>query len=152
MSRGTRRPSEVFKAVLREAQEEVIGASRKAAVFQHRGVRGDERAAAIAKFFRERLPDAFGVCKGEAIDYLDNRSGQLDITVYYKQSSVPVSKQEENMLIPCEGLYCAIEVKSVLSQDELEKAFLGAARLHGLMPFKGEFVSSRRAGKGSRTG
>ena len=86
MSRGTRRPSEVFKAVLREAQEEVIGASRKAAVFQHRGVRGDERAAAIAKFLRERLPDAFGVCKGEAIDYLDNRSGQLDIMVYHKQS------------------------------------------------------------------
>ena len=152
MSRGTRRPSEVFKDVLREAQQEVIGASRKAAAFQHRGVRGDERTAALAKFFRERLPDTFGVCKGEAIDYRDNRSGQLDLIVYHKQGCVPVSKQEENMLIPCEGLYCAIEVKSILNQNELEKAFLGAARLRELQPFKGHFVSSRRAGRAAKEG
>lgn len=100
VARGTRRPSEVLKAVLRNAQEMVIGESRRAAAFQHKGIRGDERSAALATFLRERLPDAFGVCKGEAIDYRDQRSGQLDLIIYHKQSCVAVSKQVEKHVDP----------------------------------------------------
>ncbi len=152
MSRGSRTPSEMFKLVLREAQNEVIAASRKATAFMHKGIRGDERAAALASFLRNRLSDAFGTCKGEAIDYRDNRSTQLDLIVYHRQSCAPVSKLEENILIPCEGLYAAIEVKSMLTKDELEAAFTAAKRLRTLRPFKGHFVSSRSDGSPAAAG
>jgi hypothetical protein len=52
--------------------------SAEAADFEHNGIRGDEHAASLARFFRERLPDKFGVEKGEAIDYRDTRTGQVD--------------------------------------------------------------------------
>jgi hypothetical protein len=138
--------------VLKEAQSDVVGASRKAAVFSQNVIRGDERAGALTKFLKDRLPDAFATCKGEAIDYRDHRSTQLDLMVYHKQSCVPVSKQEENMLVPCEGLYSAIEVKSILTKDELEAAFFAAKRLRTLRPFKGKFVSSRPGGKAAEKG
>jgi len=147
MARGTKRPSEVFKAVLKEAQREILTASRKAASFGHKGIRGDERAGALANFFSERLSTAFGVSKGEAIDFHDHRSSQLDLIVYHKHSCAPVSVQRENLIVPCEGLYCVIEVKTILNQTELVKAYRAAAKLRDLHPFKGRFVSSRNEGK-----
>ena len=152
MTRGSKKPSEVFRSVLLEAQTDIISAGRKAATFEHKGIRGDERAAALSKFLKERLPDAFATCKGEAIDYLDHRSTQLDLMVYHQQSCVPVSKQEENILIPCEGLYSAIEVKSILTKAELEVAFAAAKRLRTLRPFKGHFISSRADGRPAEDG
>lgn len=82
MSRGTRRPSEVFKSVLRVAEEDLLLSSRRAGQFVQKGILGDERAAALAKFFRERLPSSFAVSKGEVIDFRDNRTGQLDIVIF----------------------------------------------------------------------
>ena len=98
------------------------------------------------------MPNAFGVCKGEAIDYHDNRSGQLDLMLYHRQSCAPVSKQAENVLLPCEGIYSVIEVKTTLTQDELDKAYVSAAKLRKLRPFKEKFVSSRTDGKGVAEG
>src|SRR5271163_42595 len=111
MPRGTRNPSEVFRSVLEAARQQVLLHSSKAAAFKHKGIRGDERAASIAQFFRERLPDRFGAGKGEVIDYQDRRTGQLDLVIYDRASCAPVSVQNENLLLPCEALYCVIEAK-----------------------------------------
>jgi hypothetical protein len=117
MPRGARQPSDVFRTVLQAAKQEVLLGSSKAAAFVHKGIRGDERAASLGQFLRERLPERFGVGKGEVIDYLDHRSGQLDLVVYDRSSSSPISAQNENRLLPCEALYIAIEVKTTVTQN-----------------------------------
>jgi hypothetical protein len=136
----------VFRAVLQAAKEEVLLGSSKATAFDHKGIRGDERAASLAQFLRQRLPERFGVGKGEVLDYLDHRTGQLDLVVYDKSSSAPISAQNENLLLPCEALYIAIEVKSIVTQAELDKALKAAARLRELRPFKAHFVAPRKDG------
>lgn len=146
MPRGTRRPSDVFRAVLRDAKQEVLLGSSKAAAFDHKGIRGDERAASLAQFLRQRLPDRFGVGKGEVLDYLDHRTGQLDLVVYDRSSSAPISAQNENLLLPCEALYIAIEVKSIVTQEDLNTSLRAAAKLRELRPFKARFVPPRRDG------
>lgn len=151
MARGTRHASEVFKAVLTDANAEIVLAGKKAGhAFTHKGIRGDERAAALHQFFSDKLPAAFGVTKGEAIDYRDRKSGQLDLIIYEKADASPIEKGKENLLLPCESLYAVVEVKSILSREEAGKALEAAAKIRSLRPFKKEFVAARKEGAAVR--
>jgi len=137
---------------LADARSEVLLGGSKAGAFQHRGVRGDERAGALAKFLRERLPSRFAVGKGEVIDYRDYRTGQLDIIVYDNSTCAPISVQSENVLLPCEALYVVVEVKSTLTKAELEKSYAAANRIRQLRPFKSRFIGPRRDGEAADDG
>lgn len=147
MSRGSRRPSEIFKSVLADANAEIVLAGQKAGhAFTHKGIRGDERAAALHQFLIDKLPAAFGVAKGEAVDYRDQKSGQLDLIIYEKSDAAPIEKGKENLLLPCESLYAVVEVKSILNREESGKALEAGAKIRALRPFKKQFVAARKDG------
>ena len=146
MPRGTRTSSEIFRAVLRDAEKEIALASQQASSFKQTGIRGDERAAALMRFLRQHLPAAYGVGKGEAMDYRDRKSGQLDVIIYDKSGSAPVYGGAENVLVPCEALFAVIEVKTTLSQNELNKSYKAANVVRSLRPFKEKFVGPRTGG------
>lgn len=146
MPRGARDPSAVFRAVLDEAANKLALSSREAATFEHRGIKGDERAAALADFLRHHLPGTFDVKKGEAIDFSDARTGQLDLVVFDRGGSSPILVGNENLLLPCESLYVVIEVKTTLTQEELNGAYRSAAKVRSLRPFKSRFVGPRPDG------
>ena len=152
MPRGTRSSSRVFKSVLSRVEKELAISSEKARDFQHNGIRGDERAASLMRFLRSHLPITMDIAKGEAIDYQDNRSGQLDLIIYDKSASAPIASGEENVLVPAEALYAVIEVKSVLSKDELETCVTAAKRIRNLRPFKQHFIGPRRDGAAAEDG
>ncbi len=152
MKRPIRKPSAIFSTVIAQAREEVVLDAKKAGQFEHSGIRGDERAGGLKQFLSSHLPAAFGIAKGEAIDYGDRRTGQLDLFIFDKVGSSPLSVQSENVLIPCESLYVVIEVKSVLSQKELDTCYEAASKVRALRPFKKEFISSRTGGIGAEDG
>lgn len=108
MPRGANTPSEIFRSVMEKAKQRLLLESAEAADFRHKGIRGDERAASLADFFRERLPRNLGVAKGEAIDYQDTRTGQLDFVIYDQARCAAIRAGKENLLLPCEALYCAL--------------------------------------------
>jgi hypothetical protein len=89
----------------------------------------------------------FGVGSGEALDYRDNRTGELDVFIYDKSTAAPIQTSNESLLVPAEVLYAVIEVKSVLTQDELDKCMIAAKRVRGLRPFKGKFIASPVGGE-----
>jgi hypothetical protein len=140
------RGSEVFRKVIDQARRQVLLDSDKAANFEHKGIRGDERAAPLAEFLRSRLPDVFAVGKGEIIDCKDNRTGQLDLVIYDRLAARPIAEGGENLLLPCEAVYAIIEVKSVFSAEEARKCLLAAQKVRRLRPFKNRFVDRRSAG------
>jgi len=134
---------------MEKAKQRLVLEGDDAASFQHKGIRGDERAASLAKFFRDRLPDRFGVDKGEAIDYMDTRTGQLDFVIYDRARCAPVHAGNENLLLPCEALYCVIEVKTIVTQDELDTSYTAAGKVRSLKPFKKAFIAARQDGAGA---
>jgi hypothetical protein len=146
MPRGTKTPSDVFRSVMDKARQRLLLDSADAADFDHKGIRGDERVSAFAEFFRERLPDSFGVERGEAIDYSDSRTGQLDFVIFDRARCGPIRVGHENLLLPCEALYAVTEVKSRITQDELDKCFKAAAKVRKLRPFKESFIAARQDG------
>ena len=148
MPRGSRYSSEIFRNVLNDANAELGLAARKAGrAFRHRGIIGDERAVALQRFFSDRLPAAFGISTGEAMDFADRKSGQLDLIIYEKASAAPIEKGGVHLLLPCESLYVVIEVKSVLNRLEAGKALEAAKKVRVLRPFKKQFVSTRKDGE-----
>ncbi len=138
--------SEIFRGVIDAARKQVLTEHELAGSFKHRGIIGDERAAGLAKFIKARVPDNFAVGKGEIIDCYDNRSGQIDLFIYDRLAARPISEQSENLLIPCEALYAAIEIKSTLSREEHADCLKAASKLRDLRPFKGGFVDARTRG------
>lgn len=152
MPRGSTRPSAIFKAVLDSAARQLHIASSGASAFQHTGIRGDERAAALAHFLRLHLPANLGVAKGEAIDFLDRRTGQLDILIYDADMAAPISSQSENVLVPAESLLAVIEVKTTLTQNDLNGCYAASQKVRSIRPFKQSFVAAREEGRPAEDG
>jgi hypothetical protein len=150
MPRGTKSASDVFRSVMEKAKQRLLLESTDAADFKHTGIRGDERAASLAEFFRERLPTNFGVGKGEAIDFRDTRTGQLDFIIYDQARCAPIHIGNENLLLPCEALYCVIEVKTTVTQDELDASYKAARKVRALQPFKQPFIAARKRGSSAK--
>jgi hypothetical protein len=134
------------------ARKQLLIDHENARSFENTGIIGDERAAALADFLRSRLPEAFGVAKGEIIDCFDNRTGQIDLFIFDRLAAKPISQQRENALVPCEALYAVIEVKSTFTRKEARRCLSAAARLRQLRPFKEHFVDARTHGARAQEG
>jgi|HubBroStandDraft_6_1064221.scaffolds.fasta_scaffold03484_6 hypothetical protein len=143
-------PSDVFRSVLDRARQRLMLESADAGDFQHNGIRGDERAGSLAKFFRGSLPDQFGVEKGEAVDCFDRRTGQLDFVIYDRSRCAPIRAGNENLLLPCEALYCVVEVKTQVTQRDLDSSYVAARKVRALRPFKQAFIAARRDGSDAK--
>jgi hypothetical protein len=150
MPKATRLPSDVFQSVMEKAKQRLLLESAGAGDFKHKGIRGDERAGSLAAFFRERLPRNFGVGKGEAIDFRDSRTGQLDFIIYDQARCAAIHIGSENLLLPCEALYCVIEVKTTVTQEELDSSYEAAGKVRGLQPFEQPFIGARKAGSNAK--
>jgi len=139
MRRGARRQNPSVGSILEEAEENLLSAFKKSSKTSHRGLKGDARAKSIADLLQERLPSVYGVrCKGEIVDYLDQRSPEIDIIIFDKIRNSVLS--DDPLWIPAESLLAYIEVKSVLTEDELRKSYEAAKRISSLKPFKRTFT------------
>lgn len=144
--RSTRSPSKVFATVLAQAEKRLLLDAQKAENFDHKGLKGNERAAALKGFLEDHLPAIFSVGSGEAIDFRDNRTGELDLFIYDRSTAAPIQNSTESTLIPAKSLYAVIEVKTTLSQNEIDKCFKAAARVRKLKPFKTNFRPAATGG------
>jgi hypothetical protein len=148
--RATRRPSALFQRVLTQAHKKLALDAEEAANFEHKGLRGNERAAALAEFLTGHLPSIFKTGKGEARDFQDRVTGELDLFIYDHSTAAPIQSGAEGLIVPAEALYGVIEVKSVLTGDELEKCFAAAQKVRSLRPFKEEFIANPGPGAVAR--
>lgn len=96
---------------------------REAGFVKHAGDKGENREHILREFLAEHLPKKYGVTKGEVISKQGQHSHSADIIIY-DAINCPVLYSEKTSIVPAEGVYGIIEVKSSLSKTE----FIGAAR------------------------
>ena len=139
MRRGARRQNASVGSVLEEAEQNLLSAFKKSSRTSHRGLKGDARASSIANFLARRLPEGYGIlCKAEVVDYLDQRSSEIDIVIIDKVRNAVLS--DDPLWIPAESLLAYIEVKSVLTEAELRTSYAAAKKISSLRPFKRTFT------------
>ena len=101
-------------------------------LFTQMGDRGTYREAIIEKFLRPFLPACYGLSAGEVFSADGAQSAQIDIVVYDSFFSMVLFKDHEIQLFPAESVFGAIEVKSNLSSEELNRACENSRRLKEL--------------------
>jgi hypothetical protein len=136
--RAGRRNSSV-RTVLEEAEQNLLSAFRKSSMTRHKGLKGDSRARSLADFLEKRLPAGYGVyCKVEVVDYMDQRSNEMDIVIIDKIRNSLLS--DYPLWVPAESLLAYIEVKSVLTRSQLRKSYAAAESVKSLRPFGRSFT------------
>jgi hypothetical protein len=139
-------PVAVLESGFKAALHEFIAEFFKSADFQHALSKGEGREVPIQDFFRDHLPEAFGVEKGEAVDIGGHRGPQLDVMIFNKARNFAFYNGPLKIL-PAEALLVSIEVKSVLTKSEVESSLAAAKRLNELRPFARHLSSRRTDGK-----
>jgi len=101
-------------------------------LFTHPGDKGEFREHIIGKFLRPFLPNCYGIGSGQVFAADGSASDQVDIVIYDDVFSNVLFRDATNKLFPCESVYGTIEVKSVLSTEELEKSISNIASVKRL--------------------
>ena len=88
----------------------------------HSGERGSEREASLKAFLSTYLPSKYGVSNGEIVDENSQTSKQCDLIIYDYLNCPLLLAGKEYRVFPVEPVLAVIEVKSVLSTEELRDA------------------------------
>lgn len=104
-------------------EQTMLARFREAGFIKHPGDKGENREHILREFLATHLPKKYGVAKGEIVTKDGQHSHSADIVIF-DAVNCPVLYSEKTAIIPIEGVFGVIEVKSSLSKAE----FIGAAR------------------------
>lgn len=108
---------------LASVEATMLAKFKEAGYIKHAGDKGDNREHILRDFLSTHLPKKYGVTKGEIVTKTGERSHSADIIIY-DAINTPILYAERTAIVPIEGVYGVVEVKSALSKTE----FIGAAR------------------------
>lgn len=87
----------------------------------HPVVKGSARENALMKYLRPHIPDKYEFSEGIVIDSFDHQSKQIDIIIHDRNTTPFLQDRDLVNIIPIESVYAIIEVKSMLTKEELSK-------------------------------
>jgi len=88
----------------------------------HRGEKGMRTELVLIEFLREMLPGRYGVARGEVVDSTGQVARQCDVVIYDALYSPLLLQSDTSSIFPAESVYAVIEVKPVLTRENLRKA------------------------------
>jgi hypothetical protein len=144
-SRAPRYASRQLSERMKEAGEQLALDFKKATALEHAGARGSHREESVRNFLAERLPGGYAVTTGFTFDARDKQSKQLDVLIY-RVRDTPFLLAGDPVLVPCESLLAAIEIKSEINTEELGDALEIASSIRSLRPFDKAFADARDRG------
>ncbi|MGW4208342.1 DUF6602 domain-containing protein [Lentzea sp. NPDC004789] len=106
-----------WSGVVQRLQAEVDVLNR---LVPHRGEQGRANELTLARLVESLLPADVGVGTGIVIDSTNKASKQIDIIIYDRASQPQILGQTTQLLFPVETVFMAIEVKTTLSEEELQ--------------------------------
>jgi len=90
----------------------------EAGLGQHAPTKGQNREETLRHFLKEKLPFQYAIETGEIIFRDGHLSRQTDVIIY-DRLKCPVFYSNESIMVPIDGTYGIIEVKSALGKEEL---------------------------------
>ena len=109
---------EVFESISEKMKGDFDTATKMVC---HPVVKGTARENALMKYLRPHIPDKFEFSEGVIIDSFDHQSKQIDIIIHDRIATSFLQNRDLVNVIPIECVYTIIEVKSILTKEELSK-------------------------------
>ena len=110
-----------IKEFFGHVEQTMLARFHQAGFIQHSGDKGENRETILRNFLTAHLPRKYGVTKGEVVTKDGKRSHAADVIIY-DATNCPVLYVEQTAILPIEGVYGVMEVKSRLSKSELLNA------------------------------
>jgi hypothetical protein len=123
-------------------EDSLLAQFREAGFVQHSGDKGENREEILRQFLEERLPRRYGVVKGEILHPDGMHSHAADLIIY-DALNCPVLFTGKTAVLPVEGVYGIIEVKSRLSKQEFLDASKKIEALKRLAPRELSIIETR---------
>jgi hypothetical protein len=121
-----------FLQALRNVSSKLSAEFEDSKLFEHSAEKGNFREETISQLLRPFLPNCYAMGTGQIFSCDGNTSKQIDIVIYDNVYSNVLFKNRKDNLFPCESVYGEIEIKSMLSTDELIKSLDNIASLKKL--------------------
>jgi hypothetical protein len=99
-------------------EQTMLARFRETAVIAHAGDRGENREEVLRDFLTAHLPKRYGITKGQVVTKDGQTSHAIDVIIY-DALDCPILYEGRTAVVPVEGVYGIIEVKSRLSKPEL---------------------------------
>lgn len=90
----------------------------ESAIVTHPGDKGENREEILSEFLATHLPKRYGITKGQVVTRHGLISPSIDIIIY-DALNCPILYSGRTAIVPVEGVYGIIEVKSKLSKAKL---------------------------------
>lgn len=101
----------------------------------HQGAKGRLRELVVQELLQPLIPRAWGICTGFIVDGVGNSaSHQEDLIIYDQQLIPPLWTRGEQAFVPIEACLAVVEVKSLLTAQEVDSAIAHADRIANLAP------------------
>jgi hypothetical protein len=114
----------VAKAIAEQLHRMLDTKKQQAELLKHNLEKGLGNEQALRDLLAWFLPRRFGIGKGKIVNSQGEMSRQLDIIIYDAlQCPTLFIDENENQIVPIEGVYGVIEVKTTLTASTLKDAF-----------------------------
>jgi hypothetical protein len=131
-----------LKEFFGKVEETMLARFHQAGFVQHPGDKGENREGILREFLSTHLPHRYGVAKGEVITKQGQHGHSADIVIY-DAINCPVLYVEKTTILPIEGVYGIIEVKSRLSKPEFLDAVTKIESFKKLAPRELSVIQTR---------
>jgi len=88
----------------------------------HKYEKGMRIELVLIEFLRDTLPGRYGVTRGEVVDSTGQVARQCDVIIYDALHAPVLNQSETSCILPAESVYAVIEVKPLLTRENLRKA------------------------------
>jgi len=110
--------------IFEQLNNQLIDQSKKSDIIKHNLEKGLGNEEILRNLIKDFLPDKYGVAKGKVINEQGKSSKHCDIIVYDSLNCPKLFIDENrNQILPIEGVYAVLEVKSTLTSKLLKEAF-----------------------------
>ena len=109
---------DILMAVSKKMQIDFEGITSK---IQHNGEKGTARENILEEYLKCYIPEKYCFSKGTIVDCKDVQSRQVDIIIHDKFLTPYLVDMDGTKIVPIESVYGVVEVKSMLTKEELRK-------------------------------
>jgi hypothetical protein len=132
-NRKTSEKIELARHISEQFNRMLLAKTGQAELLSHNLEKGLGNEQALRDLLIAFLPRKFGVGKGKVANAIGEMSKQLDVIVYDAINCPTLFVDEnKNQILPIEGVYCVIEVKTTLTSQTLSEAFSNLASVYDL--------------------
>lgn len=124
----------IASKIFHQLNETLLEKMKQSEIMDHNLEKGLGNEQIFRDLLSDFLPDRYGVAKGKIVNSQGEMSKQCDVIIYDRMNCPKLFiDNNQNQILPIEGIYCVIEIKTTINRTILDSAFKNLLSTHQLI-------------------